>query len=376
MAVLPTRSLAAIVQSFAAGVQGRASALIDFSVGSPLRAIAEATGGVSLWLQSMALRILLTTRAATSTGSDLDTFVNDFGVVRLGATYATGSVTFTRLSPSATVITIPVGTQLRTADDSQIFVVTADPTNGTYSAAANGFMLASMVGSVTVAVAALTAGTGGNVASVAISQVLTTIPGIDTVSNALAFTNAIAGETDAALRIRFRAFIGQLSKATRAAVAFAVSSLGSTLQYTITENATLAGAFQPGFFYVVVDDGSGSPPSSLTASAYTAIDLIRALGISFAVYAPVKLNANVAMQLTTAAGYTHSTVVALVANAITTNINALGLGVTLPYTQLIRWAYEASPGVTNVTGVLLNGGTADIVPTPQQTIKANTLTIS
>jgi hypothetical protein len=376
MANLPTRSLSAIVQSFAAGVQGRAAALIDFSVGSTLRAIAEATGGVSLWLQSVALRILLTTRAATSTGADLDSFVNDFGVTRLGATYASGPVTFTRLTASATVVMIPVGTQVRTADDSQIFVVTADPTNGSYSAGSNGYALASMVGSVTVPVSALTAGTGGNVAVGAITQVLSTIPGIDTVSNASAFTNAADGENDAALRIRFRAFIAQLSKATRSAVAFAISSLGTNLQYTITENYTLAGVYFPGSFYVVVDDGSGAPPASTISAAQSAVDAVRALGISIAVYRPVVISANVAMSITTAPGYTHSDVIALVVNALTQNINTLGLGNSLPYTQLMRWAYQASPGVTNVTGVTLNGGTADLTATSNQTIKLNNLIIS
>ena len=221
MATLPTRSFTAIVQNFAAGVQGRAANLIDFSVGSTLRAIAEATGGVALWLESMALRILLTTRAATSTGTDLDSFVADFGIPRLGASYASGQVTFTRLSPSATAVTIPVGTQIRTSDDSQTFAVIADASYGTYSASAGGYVLASMVGSITVPVEAITAGAGGNVAAGSITQVLSTIAGIDTVSNASAFSNAEDGETDAELRARFKAFIAQLSKATSAAVAFA-----------------------------------------------------------------------------------------------------------------------------------------------------------
>lgn len=376
MAILPTRSMTAIVQAFAAGVQGRAAALIDFSVGSTLRAIGESVAGVTLWLQSIALHILLTTRASTATGSDLDSFVNDFGLTRLGATFAGGQVTFTRLSVSATAIVIPVGTQVQTSDSSQTFVVIADITNGAYSAGAGGYTMASMIGSVTVTVSALVTGAGGNVAAGAISQILSTLPGIDTATNASAFSNAVNGESDAALRVRFQAFIAQLSKGTRAAVAFAVSSLGASLQFTITENLTLAGVFSPGFFYVVVDDGSGSPPSSLATSAYTAIDAVRALGTTFAVYSATRLTANVGLVLTTAPGYTHSTVIALVANALTTNINALGLGNRLPYTQLIRWAYEASPGITNVSGVTLNGGVVDLVPTPQQAIKTGTLTIA
>ena len=94
------------------------------------------------------------------------------------------------------------------------------------------------------------------------------------------------------------------------------------------------------------------------------------------------------MQLTTAQDYDHNTVVAQVAALVATNINSLGLGVTLPWSILASWAYSV-PGVTAVSNVLLNGGAGDsatITPTKSTqdglsaiayaTIKAGTMTIS
>jgi hypothetical protein len=45
------------------------------------------------------------------------------------------------------------------------------------------------------------------------------------------------------------------------------------------------------------------------------------------------------------------------------------LGRRWPYTRLAQVAYDASPGIINVTGVTLNGGTADLAATAQQIVK-------
>jgi hypothetical protein len=101
---------------------------LDSSVGSILRAITEANAAVSLWLQGMILQVLGVTRLATSTGTDCDSFVNDFGMTRLGASGALGSVTFSRFTATAQAV-IPIGQQVQTADGTQTFQVIVDPTN-------------------------------------------------------------------------------------------------------------------------------------------------------------------------------------------------------------------------------------------------------
>ncbi len=52
MPTLPTQSFATIVQNTAAGIQGRSSKLLNFAIGSTLRAIAEGFAGLFLWFQA------------------------------------------------------------------------------------------------------------------------------------------------------------------------------------------------------------------------------------------------------------------------------------------------------------------------------------
>jgi uncharacterized phage protein gp47/JayE len=374
MATLQTYTFSEIVSNIATVVQGSASALLNFTVGSVLRAIAEATAAVILWLQAIILQVLTLTRASTSVGTDLDTWMADFGLSRLAAVAATGQVTFARFTATMQAV-VPIGTNVQSSDATQNFTVTIDPTNSAYNAGLGGYVLAANTASVNVPVQAAVAGTDGNVQAAAISVITTPIQGVDTVTNAAAFTNGVNAESDAALRLRFVAYLGSLSKATDAAVGYAISTVQQGLDYTLTEDEAYDGTYQPGYFYVVVDDGTGSPPSQLLTNVSNAIEGVRGLTISFGVFAPAIETANVTMVVTSAAGYDHPTVVGNVGLALTAFINGLTLGTTLPYTQLAAVAYGVA-GVTNVSGVLLNGGTADLAATKKQVIVAGTMTVS
>lgn len=375
MATLATRNFTTLIQNQAAAIQSKCNTLLDFTIGSILRAMIESNGSVVLWLQGLILYVLSITRASTSTGVDLDSWVNDFGVTRLAATPASGAVLFSRFTNSQGAL-IPVGAQVQTADSSASFSVVVDATNSSYSASRNGYVLPAGVSSLSVPVKANIPAAGGNVVVGAITQINTSIPYVDTVTNVAQFTNGADAETDAALRTRFLAFIASLSKATKTAITYAVLSLQLGMEMTLTENYDYTGVYTPGFFYLVVDDGSGAPPSTLLDTVYAAVDAVRAVGVRFAVFAPVALTANVSMSIVTAQGYDHPTVVGQVGQAITTYINTLPVGVSLPYTRLAQVAYGSSPGVSNVNAVTLNSGTADLTATAKNVIKLGTLSVS
>ena len=375
MASLNTQSFTQIVQGFAAGVQSRATVLIDFSVGSILRSVAESFAAVALWLQALIVQVLAITRLSTSTGSDVDSFVADFGLTRFGAIAATGLVTFSRFTTSVVIPFIPVGTTVKTSDGTQIFTVYADTTNTAYSSVLGGYNMAAGTSSVTVPVAAQAAGANGNVNAGSISLIASPVSGVDTVTNPAAFTNGSNFETDTALKARFQLFIASLAEGTVAAIKYAVVALQTGMQVAVHENVTTTGSTQAGMVTVYIDDGSGSPPASLVALAATAVNSVRAAGIQTAVYGATPLPANITMTLTTAAGYTHQTVIAQVAAALGAAINARGLEVTLPYTLLSSVAYGVA-GVTNVSGILLNSSTVDLIPSFGQTIKVGSLVIS
>lgn len=363
------------IQNMATSVQQKAKVLVDFTLGSVTRAVVEATAQVVIWLESLILLLLQTTRASTSSGADLDSWMLDYGQTRLAATSSTGQVTFSRFTPTYQAV-IPVGTIVQTADGTQQFMVIADTNQTAYNAGLGGYVIAAGLASAVATVQAVNTGSATNVLANTITMLTQAVQFVDTVTNAAGFTNGADAESDSAFRARFITYINGLSKATKTAVGNAVLAVKQGLSYVLVENQTYGGVSQPGYFYVVVDDGSGSPPSTLLSSVANAIDAVRPLCSTFAVFAPVVVTANVVMTITTATGYVHATVVAQVQAALQTYINSLAIGQTLSYTRMAQVAYDASAGVTNVTGTTLNGGTADLVATSLQIVKFGTVTVA
>lgn len=374
MATLNIKSFATIVRDQATAIQARATALIDFNPGSILLSAAQASAGVVLWLQGLILQLLSTTRAATSTGADLDSFVNDYGLTRLSATPAAGLVTFTRFTPTSAAL-VPIGERVQTADFTQTFTVTIDLTNPAYNAAMGGYLLTPTVASVTVPVLASNPSAASNVQANTVSVIEDAIIGVDTVNNTSAFAGGTDGESDAQLRVRFRAYLASVARGTVSAIDFAISSVQLGINFANLENVDYSLASDPGHLTIVVDDGTGFPPTSLLNSVYMAVDAYRAEGITFGVFAPMVETADVALTVGVVAGYDVPTVQDAVQAAITKYLNTLPIGQGVSYTRLAQVAYDASPGVATITALLLNSGTSDVSITAVQVIKVGTVTV-
>jgi uncharacterized phage protein gp47/JayE len=375
-ATLQTQTFDQLVQTEATAIQASSGgALIDFSVGSILLAFAQAVAMVALWLQGLILQLLTTTRAATASGSDLDSWMADFGVTRLPAVAATGTVQFSRFTATQAA-TIPLGVVAQSADGTQQFFVIADAAQAAYNAGDEAYLIPAGVSSIAATVQAATPGLAGNLAAGAIAVLGQSLSGVDSVTNPAAFASGAAAESDAALRVRFVGYLASLAKATKLAVGNAIVSVQEGLSYTLTEDYTYAGAYQPGYFYVVVDDGSGSPPAPLLATVSAAIDAVRGCGLQFAVFAPVPITAAVAVTVTAASGYSHAAVAGAVQGAILGYIDALPVGASLSWSRLYQIIYAASPGVATVTALTVNGGTSDVIATPQQAVIAGLIGVS
>lgn len=374
MATVATKTFATLVSNFAAAVQARAAVLQDFRKGSLNLAIGQAISGVVLWLQGLVLQLLKSARLSTATGNDVDTFVADFLMTRIGPIAASGPEVFSRVTPSIATV-VPIGAVIQSGDGTQNFTVIRDTNNSNYSSAIDGYPLAIGVLSTTATVQAVAGGTQGNVSPGALSVLQTGIVGVDAVSNPIAFNNGRDQETDAALKARFWATIAGLSAGTEAAIKSAIGSIGQGLQVTIGENQNYSGALDNGFVVIIVDDGTGAIPPALVNQAASAADAVRAAGVRYGVSAAVKLLANVTMTVLTAPGFSHPIVVGQVALALTNYIQNLGLGNALPYTRLEAIAYGI-PGVTNVINISLNGATLDLAATFKQTIKPGTIAVS
>jgi uncharacterized phage protein gp47/JayE len=129
---------------------------------------------------------------------------------------------------------------------------------------------------------------------------------------------------------------------------------------------------QYGFFYVIISPFT----SQLHDAVYAAINAIRGLSITFAVYGASSLTANIAVSVTAAAGYTQAAVEAAVTTAIQNFIASIPLGGTLSYSQLYAAIWAVQGVAIPVTGLTINGGTSDLVATAQQQIVAGTVSVT
>jgi uncharacterized phage protein gp47/JayE len=364
-----------LMQNMAAAVQSAATQLLDLTVGSTLRAILEANASVALWMQWLILLVLQTTRAATSIGSDLDSWMADFAFTRMPAVAATGIVTFTRFTVIGTAL-VPVGALVRTSDGTQTFAVTIDTTNGAWSAAQNGYVMATTAATMEVPVIDQVAGSAGNVQAGAITLLASAIPGIDAVNNAAAFGNGLDAETDAAFRLRFQNYIDSRSRATALAVGYAVDSIQQGLVYAIQENQDASGNPLMGSFVVTVDDGSGYPPTALLSTVQMAVEAVRPVGSIFSIQPPVVTMVNVTLTLTVAGNTTSAQLAGPVGTAVTSFINSLPIGEMLPISRISQIAYDVSSAIVNVTQVQLNAATADVVPPANGVVKVGQSTVN
>lgn len=373
---LQLQTFTALVQNMAAAVQSAANQLLDLTVGSTLRAVLEANASIALWMQWLILQVLQTTRAATSTGADLDSWMADLSLTRLPAVTATGQVSFSRFTSVASAF-VPVGALVRTADGAQTFVALAPMVaNVAFSSAQNGYLLAAGTASLDIAVQAQSPGIVGNVQAGAVTLLATAMPDIDAVTNIAAFQNGLDAESDDAFRRRFRNFIDSRSRATPLAVGYAISNIQQGLQFTIQENVDAAGATRLGNFVVTVDDGSGSPSASLLTTVMVAIEAVRPLGTTFSVQPPTIIAANVSLAIVIAQGASRTVASAAVATAIAAYVNTLPIGAALPLSRVAQLAYAAHPDVANASQFQINSASADVTPPSSGVIKAGVISVN
>lgn len=373
---LPVLSFDDFVQLQVAAAQSVSTSPLDLSPGSPLLAAIEATSFICLTIQNQIVSILQTERLATSSGNDVDTFVNDFGLTREPGVAASTQVVFSRYDTTNPSL-VPVGALLKSTDGTLAYTVVADSTQAAYSAAQGAYLAQSGASTLTATVQCSTVGAAGNVGQGAISVIASNVNDWTSVSNASAVQNGADPESDSALKSRFVAYLAALSRGTVAAIQYAIESVQPNLTYRVLENTAPDGSALDGFFTAVVDDGSGAPSSDLLARITTAVAAVVPVNDTarFAVIAPTVLSASVAMSLTVQAGYTKSLIQSAIVASITQYVDALPVGSPLPYSVLGKMAWDSASGIQNVTNLTLNGGTADLGGGPAQVVKISSVVV-
>lgn len=337
------KQFSVIVQDQLNAIAGSLNKILDTAIGSVLVALAEANAGVVVWLESLVLQVLAWARASTSCGPALDSWMAQFSFFRLPGVAASTSVTFGALTAPLNAVNIPAGSPIQTPLG-VIYLTTAAATLPAGST------------SVSVPVTCTQIGTIGNTIAGSITQLVQSIPGIDTVTNPDPVTNGINAEQDSAFRARFILYIGSVMKGTVLAVQNAIASYQQGLEYAVVE-----GPVGSGYFNAYIGNGTSAGPGSTVLSGIAnAIETVRPIGVTPYVSAASILVANISMSLSVATGYNSVTVGNSVATAIANYIATLPMGGTLPYGVLYSLAFGVG-GVTNVGSLTLNGGTADLV---------------
>lgn len=359
----------------AAALQSATTSLIDLTVGSVLRAVLEASASAALWMQWLILQVLQMTRAATSTGADLDSWMADMSLSRLPAVAAVGTVSFSRYATNLSAL-VPSGALVKTTDGTQTFSVIADPTSTAWVSSSNGYTMAPGQAALLVPIVAEVAGSAGNVLAGSITLLATAIPGVDLVTNPAPLESGADAESDAAFRARFVNYISSRSRATIPAIEYAISSVQQNLNFVVSQNADTNGNTRLGNFLVTVDDGTGYPPASLLSTVYAAVDAVRPIGSTFSVQPPTVIQANISLMISLNGSTQAAEFFGTVAAAIEAFINVLPIGVSLPITRIAQVTYDASTLITNVTQLQINGASVDLVIGPTGVIKAGTVAVN
>ncbi len=373
---VPLKSFNTLVQDQIAVINAASTTLTDFEVGSILRALTEGQSSASIWIQALISAAIAIARLQTSYGNDVDTFVQQFGYTRQQATASTGVVTFSR-SVTTTASNIPASsTVISTSSATPLkFTTVLNTSHPNYDPATNSYVMDIGVSSISnIPVQCNQTGLIGNVQAGQINSISSPLVNVNNVTNPIAFDNGSNTATDTQTKSGFVLYLQGLSKATYLAIAFAVVSTpfygNKVTRYQIVENKDTNGNVLYGFFFVVVDDGSGSPSSDMINAISANVSLYRGLSIMWSVIAPVVVTLEIVMDITldvdTAA--VRSEVTSSIKQALLTYINTLPIGGTkvidnppntsgfLYYSNLFDIIYNSNSHIINVSGLTIDSG--------------------
>ena len=362
--VLSTLNYNQVLSNLIGAWAAESGAVPQLLPGDPLLALFQAVSSQIVFLESVAQYVANLTRAQTSTGTDLDSWMAQFDFTRLPAVYAVGPVTLGVNSVHNTSTNVSLNTVVQTVGGAIQYQLIADTTQAAYDPTSQSYVLPANTSSITATAQALAAGSSSNVQAGQLTQFSSPPAGIDTVTNGLAIQNGLDAESDSAFLARFVVYIQNLSKATLGAVEEAITSVQADLNYVVLDNTNAANQFQPGMFTVVIDDGSGNPPSTLINAVANAVAAVRGLSILSSVIGPQLVSGTVSLAVRLASGYTLAMVTASVQDAVATFSTTLTIG-GAAYIDAIMDAAKSVTGVLSVAPtMLIDGVNSDLLVTP------------
>lgn len=285
----------------------------------------------------------------TSFGDWLDLQGEENGLPRLGATAATGTVTFTGVDTTV----IPAGTRVSTAS-------TTDTPAQVYETN----ILVTMVGTTEdAAVTAVTVGANGNAGISTVQLMETQITGINAVNNAAAFSGGADEESDDDYRDRLLLLLADRSSSGNIADytqwALDVAGVGGVSVIPLWNGAGTVKV-------ALLGDTKLPAAGGVVTAATTYIATQSPIGATVTVVAATGVPITVAADLTITAGYVEADVRVAAYNALVAHFADIafdatdtGNGNDVKYSKIGAVLYSV-PGVDDYATLTVNAGTANI----------------
>lgn len=362
------------------------------------KATAESVGACGTILQNMSQYTIAVSRAETSTGADLDSFLAQFGYTRNPAIYAFGTVTFSSAIPATSVVKIPIGTVVQTQGGLIRYTVIADPSQPTYDVFSSSYVLQIGQSSLTATVQAQQPGSASNVQAGDLHFMVPTILGISAVTNNGAIISGVAGESDADFLKRFQEDFANKAEATFDAITNALKKLGCRKVKLISgckvvgNPATgLLETPDGGWVNAVIDDGSGYPTDSFMDACRKEVARVMAFGfLGPIVVRPEILTGthfNIQINVAFLNPQSQNAITLAVKTAIVNYVNNLPIGglfddrftgPVINIGDLIAVAKNSHPEITRVdeNACLINGRNSDFVYQPWQEVLIGVTNVS
>jgi uncharacterized phage protein gp47/JayE len=297
----------------------------------------------------------------TSFGQALTTLADDrYGILRTPAAKAVGSVTLARASFAAGAGSVPAGTLIATAFDSQGGTVEIETT-----AIAN-FGGATL--SVDVAVRAKLEGSSGNIAATKANRLVSSVfdPTI-TVSNAARMAGGAEEEGDESLRERVRTFPTTIRRATIAALEYGAKTVPGVVSAKVFESDT-------GLVTVYVADATGYSNAELNAAVQLELVNWRAAGVVVQVVSAVPLEQDITVAIKAKPTFSVASSIGLIQEAIEARMAKLTMSETL-FLDELRAAIGALIGDA-FQRATFSAPLTDVVPLPQEKIIPGAITVT
>jgi uncharacterized phage protein gp47/JayE len=331
-------------------VRATSNKVTDFNRGSVIRTMLEATAAE---LEELYLQMYLGIKEAIPVS-----VFTTFGFGRQAAEAASGTIRFsTGGSLASSVIPISLGTIVRVPGTSLTYATTVD----TAIAIGNSY--------VDVLAAAQSSGLAGNVGADLITELVTAVAGIASVTNPSPLINGRDDETDDERRVRFQGFVASLARGTKASITYGAKTVTLTDGLgTITEYVAHANVIEPwvtdsaqpiSLVRVYIHNGASATSGALVARCQQVIDGYydggtavpgwKAAGVQCIVSAASDQAVNVTGTVTIAGGYSSVDVLAACTGAIKDYLQGMDVGEDVRLSELIAIIRRDVEGAFNVT---------------------------